>query len=127
MSEVGRGTADRSPLGPWRLLGRRFRRNRVAVSGALILGVLYLLSCGAGFLSPYRYDDGDTNSTVYGPMLLGGYHAELSRKHVFEDVDGSLVELSEFDQVWRFFDGGIHFHDSEGRFLVHICVGEIRI
>lgn len=98
------------------LLLNRFRRNRAAVTGTVLLALLYGLACFAGFLAPYAGDDADTRTTLYGPMLLGGYHAELVGTHTFATGDGGTVELPEYIRVWRFFRGGVHFHDSDGRF-----------
>ena len=102
--------------GPWQILFRRLLHNKIAVTGAVILTLLYFLSCFAGFLSPYHYADADVNSTRYGPMLLGGFHAEKIQTYLMEDEDGNDVEVAEYQRAWRFFDGGVHFHDSEGNF-----------
>jgi peptide/nickel transport system permease protein len=40
-------------LSPWRLVLRRLRRNRAALTGAAILALLYLAALLAGFLAPY--------------------------------------------------------------------------
>lgn len=101
---------------PWLLLFRRFKANRVAVTGALILVVLYGASCFAGFLSPYHYAETETSGAFAGPSLFGGHHAQLVQQHEFLDESDQLVRLPEYQQVWRWFRGGVHFRDGEGRF-----------
>ncbi len=49
----------------WRLIWWRFRRHRVALFGALVLGFFALAGLFAGFIAPYR---GETRNTGY---LLG--------------------------------------------------------
>lgn len=106
----------RSSAGPWRILFRRLRKNRVATLGGIVLLVLYAACCLAGFISPYHYADGDRNSSGAGPMLFGGY------AHVETEVPsrvgppGSTTTL--IDREWTWFEGGIHFHDSEGNFTL---------
>ena len=116
MSKSRTPPAPKRSVGPWQLLIVRLHKNRIAVTGAVILLGLYFLSCFAGFLSPYRFDDTDIDTTFYGPMLLGGYHAEKVQTLIMEDEDGEDVVVAEYQQVWKFLSGGIHFHDSEGRF-----------
>ena len=43
--------------GPWKVLWRKLLHNRVACIGGVILIVLYVASCFAGFLAPYDYAD----------------------------------------------------------------------
>lgn len=108
------GATPRSSAGPWRILFRRLRKNRVATFGGIVLLALYAASCFAGFISPYHYADGDRNSAGAGPMLFGGYeHVETE---VPSDVGppGSMVTL--VDREWTWLTGGIHFHDSNGDF-----------
>lgn len=40
-------------LSQWALIGRRFRRHRLAVASLFLLGVLYVLAIGAEFFAPY--------------------------------------------------------------------------
>jgi peptide/nickel transport system permease protein len=101
--------------GPWRLLFRRLRHNRVATTGGAILGLLYLSSCLAGFLSPYHFDDRDRESPRAGPMLLGNF------VHVPEVLESRVepgAEVHVWGRQWRWFQGGVHFHDSAGRFTL---------
>lgn len=112
MSSEGRNELVPSP---WTLLWVRFRRNRVAMAGAVILAVLYLSSCLAGFLSPYDFDDTETRGALAGPALFGGHRAEVVARHTFLDEDDREVVLPEYRATWRFFRGGVHFRDPKGR------------
>jgi peptide/nickel transport system permease protein len=104
-----------NPAGPWRVLFRKLRKNRVACAGAAILTTLYAAACFAGFLAPYDYADGDTNSARTGPMLFGRMAYEpLDVKSQTEE--GATVRT--WTTKWRWFDGGVHFHDSSGAFTL---------
>ncbi len=101
------------PAGPWRTLWRRLLHNRVACVGGVILALLYLSSIFAGFVSPYRYDTGDRDASRAGPMLFGGFVLQ-EREVPSAEQPGKTVTLLERRFTW--FEGGIHFHDSRGRF-----------
>ena len=102
-------------VGPWRALFRKLRKNRVAVAGGWILGILYVAACFAGFLGPYHYDDRDPDSARTGPMLFGGTTYEpLDKPSQVEE--GATVRT--WVPKWRWFSGGVHFHDSEGNFTL---------
>ncbi|RTZ92785.1 MAG: hypothetical protein DSY92_01945, partial [Planctomycetota bacterium] len=64
------------PRGPWTMLWHRLRKNKLAMSGAAILLVLYLISCFGGFIGPYGSNEINKYTVKYGPMLLGGYVIE---------------------------------------------------
>ena len=110
------GAASRASAGPWRILFRRLRKNRVATFGGIVLFLLYLSSCFAGFVSPYHYADGDRNSSGAGPMLFGGYVQVETEVPSRVGPAGSMAKL--VDREWTWFSGGIHFHDSEGNFTL---------
>src|SRR3954449_2193759 len=42
-----------APLGQWRLVGRRFRRRRLAMASLVVLGILALGAMFAPLLTPY--------------------------------------------------------------------------
>jgi peptide/nickel transport system permease protein len=67
---------------PREILWLKLRRNRAAMLGLYILAVLYGAAVLAGFLAPYKYDNGDTQLPFYPPMI--------TRVHVFDD-QGSLT------------------------------------
>jgi peptide/nickel transport system permease protein len=102
-------TKRESP-GPWRVVWRKLRKNRVACTGGVILMVFYACACFAGFLAPYDYDDRDNDSSRAPPMVLGGYTV----------AEGSRTENAprEIGRKWEWFAGGVHFHDSDGRFTL---------
>ena len=89
MTGMDTASPRRRSQGPWQILIRRLCHNRIAVTGGLILALLYFLSSFAGFLSPYDYIDADVDTTRYGPMLLGGYHAVKVETYLMEDEDGN--------------------------------------
>jgi peptide/nickel transport system permease protein len=101
--------------GPWKLLWRKFRKNRVAVTGGIILIVLYVCSCLAGFLSPYLFDEGDDRGVMAPPALLGSYDL-VPKEVVSRDEPGKRI--TTYDRQWRWFSGGVHFHDSDGEFTL---------
>ena len=107
--------ASAASAGPWRILGRRLRKNRVAMTGGVLLILLYVTASLAGFLSPYVYDESNQDAAFVGPMLLGNF------VHVESEVE-SRVEPGEmvttWQREWRWFEAGIHFHDSEGSFTL---------
>jgi peptide/nickel transport system permease protein len=111
-------TVERKELSssPSALIWRRFKRNKVAVTGGILLAAMYFITCFAGFVSPYDFDDTDTSATLAAPALLGGYHPELVAEHDFLDAAGQEITVPEYEGRWRWFNGGVHFHDSEGNF-----------
>jgi len=46
-------------VGQWRLVWRRFRRHRLAVVGALVLGLITVLCLAAPWIAPYPFDKQD--------------------------------------------------------------------
>ncbi len=55
---LGTGSQPEAPAGrsPWQILWAKLRRNRIAMAGAALLGVLYFVAIFAGFFAPYAYD-----------------------------------------------------------------------
>jgi peptide/nickel transport system permease protein len=57
--EVLTTTADkRYMVSQWRLIGRRFVRNKAALIGGTVIFLFYLMALFANFLAPYSADDG---------------------------------------------------------------------
>ena len=108
-------TVVRASPGPWRSLWRKLLKNRVAVTGGITLIVLYVCSCFAGFLAPYDYADGDDDTAKSPPMLFGGNDL-VSREVASTSPGGGNVTV--YAAKFRWFDGGVHFHDAEGRFTL---------
>ena len=101
--------------GPWHILWRRLRHNRVAMIGLTILIVLYFGACFAGFLSPYTTSDSSADRTFAGPMVFGGH------VHVPTEIQSKIEPdktVTTWRREWRWFSGGIHFHDSNGEFTL---------
>ncbi len=48
--------ADSVPIGPWRLLWRRLRVNRVALAGLSVIVLLIAIAAAAPLIAPYSYD-----------------------------------------------------------------------
>ncbi|MEC9475874.1 MAG: ABC transporter permease [Planctomycetota bacterium] len=114
------------PKGPWQMLWHRLRKNRIAMFGAFILLVLYLLSCFGGFIAPYGINETNKYTVKYGPMLLGSYTIEKIGEVVTEDENFNEVVYDTFTRRWQWFDGGIHFHDSDGNFTLRPHVHPLR-
>ena len=58
---------ERRGIGPWRLGWRKFRRSRMAVAGAIIVGVMSLAALLAPALAPYAYDAQVREDAEQGP------------------------------------------------------------
>ena len=114
------------PRGPWAMLWYRLRKNRIAMIGATILVVLYLLSCFGGFIGPYGINDTNKYTVKYGPMLLGSYTIEKIGEVIAEDQDFNEVVFDTYSRNWDWFDGGVHFHDSDGNFTLRPHVHPLR-
>jgi peptide/nickel transport system permease protein len=112
---VSAAATQTAGVGPWRAIARKLRKNRVATTGLVILLVLYVCACFAGFLAPYHYADADSDSARAGPALLGSYGFTPVRVPS-QTAEGETVET--WTATWRWFEGGIHFHDSQGRFTL---------
>ena len=104
----------RSP-GPWKVLWRKLLHNRVACTGGVILILLYLSACFAGFISPYDPVDGDKDSSRAPPALLGSFTVTTTKKPS-KTEPGETVDISE--RKWEWFAGGLHFHDETGAFTL---------
>jgi len=72
-------TADQAKVdqgrveGPWAILWRRLRRNRVAIIGLWVLVALYLCAILAPFLAPYSYST-QFRDRNWHPMQVTGLH-----------------------------------------------------
>ena len=62
---------------PYQILALKLRRNRTAMFGVYVLVLLYGSSALAGFISPYRYDNGASDFSFAPPML--------TRIHIFDE------------------------------------------
>jgi glutathione transport system permease protein len=57
------------PVSRGALVRRRFVRNRIALVGIVVIGLLYVLAFGYPLFSPYSYEFHDTNLTYDPPSL----------------------------------------------------------
>ncbi len=105
----------RESPGPWRVMWRKLLHNRVACAGGVILIVLYVCSCFAGFLAPYDYADGDKNSSRAPPSLFGSYGLV---SHELDSKEEPGTKVTIYERKWEWFAGGVHFHDSAGDFTL---------
>ncbi|MCI0651779.1 MAG: ABC transporter permease [Planctomycetes bacterium] len=122
-----------SARGPWRNVWLRLRKNRIAMAGAAILALLYIVSCFAGFLAPYDYKAGSPRTNLYGPMLLGGYEVlpvverSTDESGAVRDTPQTLIitdpqsgaerEVPRLAHVWR-WGAGIAFRNADGEFTL---------
>jgi len=118
------------PRGPWKMLWIRLRKNKMAITGGSILLCLYFTACFAGFLSPYDFNEVNTDTTKYGPMLFGGPVIEQIGTHLVEieneDYEWVEVEKPEYQTRWSWFNGGLSFYDNEGNFTLRPHVYALR-
>lgn len=111
VERAGQSLGGRSP---WQIMWAKLRRNRLAMFGLAVLGVLYVCAIFAGFLSPYGYthqfrDDNwhppqiddihfwDDEGTFHGPFVY-----KLTRKSLttpdYEEDRSQIVEIDFFVQ-----------------------------
>lgn len=60
---------------PWQLFWRRLKSHKAAMSGGIILLILYVMALFAGFIAPYHYERQDRQSFFHPPTrvrLAGG-------------------------------------------------------
>jgi peptide/nickel transport system permease protein len=55
-------------VSPWRLFWQRLKRRKIAMTGGVILIVLYTVAIFAGFVSPYAYDATHDNAFFHQPV-----------------------------------------------------------
>src|SRR5574341_2260072 len=68
--QVPQTPASEEHAGPWRLFWRRLKRQRTAVTGGIILIVLYTMALLAGFVAPYSYERQDRERFFHSPTKL---------------------------------------------------------
>ncbi len=112
----------------WQLIGRRFRRHRMAQIAMIMLAVLYVIAAFAEFLAPYEpkrdfkgfvyappvqlhlYDDeGFAGLYVYG--LKGG--RDETYRRIFEEVKEEVYPVGFFAhgdpyKLWGLFEADLH-------------------
>jgi len=84
-----------SASSPWMDTWRQLRRNRLAVVGMLILGVLVVVAIGAPWIAPYPFNDYDLSRGIQPPskqFILGT--DEAGRDLLTRLIYGSRVSLT---------------------------------
>src|ERR1700722_522960 len=77
-------------LSPWRLFWQRLKPRKIAMTGGVILIVLYSVAIVAGFIAPYRYDEIHDNAFFHPPVWprLSGLHLVVPR---LQQMPGDFV------------------------------------
>lgn len=57
----------------WRLIWRRFRRNKLAIAGGIVLAALYVIILPAEFFAPYGLDERHARDTYAPPQRIRFY------------------------------------------------------
>jgi peptide/nickel transport system permease protein len=104
---------------PSRIIWMKLRRNRTAMFGLYVLGILYAAAIFAGFLAPYKYDNADHNAPFHPPMLarihLFDEQGKLSRPFVY-GIRPEDLQLKTFSEdkskryPLRLFARGDNYH-----------------
>ncbi len=94
-------------LSPRQIFWRRLKRQKVALTGGMILCVLYALALFAGFVAPYRYDLLDKERSFHPPTRLGfdGVHPAVQRYRKVSEPATYQPIAGEFKRL-RFFLSG---------------------
>ncbi len=98
-SEIGQ-------LSLWRLIGRRFCRNRLAVGGGALVLCLYVMVIFAEFFTPYDHLISDENFVARPPQLPRFIDAE-GNFHLRPFVYGTTTSLDTHNLDW------LHEDDTE--------------
>ena len=98
-SEIGQ-------LSLWRLIGRRFFRNRLAVGGGALILCLYVMVIFAEFFTPYDHLISDENFVTHPPQLPRFIDAE-GNFHLRPFVYGTTTSLDTHNLDW------LHEDDTE--------------
>ncbi len=91
--------ADIGQLSVWRLMWRRFLRNRLAVGGGIVLIILYILVIFADFFAPYDHLKVNEDYVLRAPQRLRFFDEE-GNFHLRPFVYGTTTELDTHDLVW---------------------------
>ena len=83
----------------WYLIWRRFLRNRLAVGGALVLGLLYLLVIFADFITPYDHLRVNEDFVLRPPQRLRFVDSE-GNFHLRPFVYGTQTVLDTENLIW---------------------------
>ena len=92
-------------LSQWALIGRRFRRHRLAVVSLYFLAVVYVLALGAGFFAPYPATWRDLDHAYAPPQLpryswKDGIHV-LAMKRIVDPVTFRKSYIEDPESIVR--------------------------
>jgi len=109
---------------PWRAIGRRFLRHRLAVASSFVLAMLYLTAFFGEFIAPYGPEHQSTDRLYCTPQLpqfsFGqGWHVSAQRmqrdpvtfRPYYEEVEGADVPLGFFVHGDRYRFWGLFTSD----------------
>ena len=95
---------------PWRLFWQRLKRRKIALTGGIILIVLYAVAILAGFIAPYRYDEIHDNAFFHPPVWprLHGFRLVAPRS---QQMPGDFVyqEIPSDTKPLHFFIHGAQY------------------
>ncbi len=111
-------------LGYRQLIWRRFRKNRMGVSAAVILIFCYAVALGADFIAPYHYNDVDILvrhvppqslhfSMEYG-LYVYGLAAATNPVTLESEFTSNQDQIFSVDFLFMDPSGGYHLRGSEG-------------
>jgi peptide/nickel transport system permease protein len=91
-------------LSPWRLFWQRLKPRKIALTGGVILIVLYSVAIVAGFIAPYHYDTIHDNAFFHPPVWprFHGLHLVVPRSQqmpgdfVYQEVSSNTMPLHFF-------------------------------
>ena len=88
--------------GQWQLIWRKFRRHRLAMVGAVVTILIYLVAIFAEFLAPFSSERYAADYTYAPPQFLHLFERNETGMHFSPHVNGYRVELN-YEQGRRLF------------------------
>lgn len=79
--------ADETIGSPWQIFWQRLKRQKIALTGGVILIVLYALSLFAGFVAPYDYQLMNRENLFHPPTGFGFQGWRLAVKRYEQPPD----------------------------------------
>lgn len=98
-AEAADVAGDIGQLSIGRLMWRRFLRNRLAVGGMILLGIMYVIILFASFFSPYPYLESNEDFVARAPQRLR-FVDESGTFHLRPFVYGTVTELDTENLEW---------------------------
>jgi peptide/nickel transport system permease protein len=82
-------------LSPFQMAAKRLKKNRLAMAGVVLLGLLYFSAIFADFISPYHYDN-ESRQRSYNPPTKLHFFDGQGKFHLRPFVYNSSFEFDEF-------------------------------